>query len=113
MATRQLIDELMAAWRANDAQRAAAFFAPDGRYHESGRQPVIGREDVARHFTRFFRDGPMWCFDVDDVVVDGERAAITFRFAVKGEGQPWRERAGCAFVRIAGGLIDEWREYYG
>ncbi|MEO6835911.1 MAG: nuclear transport factor 2 family protein [Candidatus Tumulicola sp.] len=113
MTTRQLVDELISAWRANDPHRAAAFFAPDGRYHETGHAPVSGRERIAEHFTRFFRDGPLWRFEVDDVVVEGERAAVAFRFAVKGDDQPWRERAGCAWVRLEGGLIDEWREYHG
>jgi limonene-1,2-epoxide hydrolase len=113
MNARELVDELISAWRSNDAQRAAAFFAPQGRYHESGREPVAGRDRIAAHFTRFFRDGPPWRFEVDDVLVDGDRAAVAFRFAVKGDGQPWRERAGCAWIRLAGGLVDEWREYYG
>lgn len=113
MTLRELVDELVDAWRANDAYRAAAFFAPDGRYRESGREPVAGRERIAEQFTRFFRDGPLWRLKVDDVLVEGDRAVVAFHFAVKGDGQPWRERAGCAWVRLAGGLIEEWREYAG
>lgn len=113
MTTRELVAELTAAWHANDALRAAAFFAPDGRYHESGRDAVVGRDRIVEHFTRFFRDGPPWRFDLEDVIVEGERAAIAFRFAVKGDGERWRERAGCALVRLDGGLIEEWREFHG
>ncbi|MBD5656269.1 MAG: hypothetical protein IAI50_13980, partial [Candidatus Eremiobacteraeota bacterium] len=45
--------------------------------------------------------------------VDGDRAAVRFRFVtVSGEGVR-RERSGCAFVTFADGTIDEWREYEG
>ena len=105
--------ELIAAWRANDALRASGFFAPDGCYHESGRESIVGREAIAAHFTRFFRDGPVWRFAVDDVVAAGERAAVSYIFGVKGEGGVWHERAGCAWVRLRGGLVRLWREYHG
>jgi uncharacterized protein (TIGR02246 family) len=111
--TRELISELVSAWRANDALRAAAFFAETASYHESGREPIVGRDRIAEHFTRFFRDGPPWRFEIDDVVADGTRAALIYRFSVKGDGIPWRERAGCAWVRLHDGLIEEWREFHG
>ncbi len=109
---RALIDELVAAWRANDAHRASAFFAPGGRYHESGCEPIIGRDAVYAHFQRFFRDGPPWRIEIDDVLEDGDRAAVAYRFAVKGR-DGWHEGAGCALVHREGGLIIEWREYHG
>jgi uncharacterized protein (TIGR02246 family) len=107
------VRELIAAWQSNDALRASAFFAPDGRYHESGRESIAGREAIAEHFTRFFRDGPVWRFAVDDVVAVGQRAAVSYVFGVKGEGGVWHERAGCAWIRLRGGLVELWREYHG
>ena len=106
-----LITELIGAWQANDALRACAFFAPDAVYREAGHEAIVGREAICAYFQRFFRDGPVWRFSVDDVIVEGDRAAIEYRFGVKGHAEEWRERAGCAFVRRAGGLIVEWREY--
>ncbi|HTX58095.1 MAG TPA: nuclear transport factor 2 family protein [Verrucomicrobiae bacterium] len=111
MTTRETILELVAAWHANDALRAGGFFAPEGRYQESGREAVCGRAAVVAHFTRFFRDGPPWRFEIDELVVEGERAALTYRFAVKGDGEGWDERAGCAMVRLREGLVAEWREW--
>lgn len=108
-----LIAELVAAWQANDALRACAFFAPDGIYREPGHEAVTGRDAIFAHFQRFFRDGPQWKFTVDDVLVDGDRAAVAYRFAIKGEGEKWHEREGCALVRRDGGLVVEWREYHG
>jgi uncharacterized protein (TIGR02246 family) len=108
----ETIRELVGAWQANDALRAGAFFAPDGSYCESGRDAVRGREAIVAHFTRFFREGPPWRLDLDDVIAEGDRAAVAYRFAVKGDAAGWNERAGCAFVRLRDGLVEEWREFH-
>ncbi len=113
MTHRELLDGLFAAWRTGDALRSAAYFAPDGAYREAGREPLAGRDAIVRHFTRFFRDGPLFAFHVDDTIVDGDRAAIRYRFAVAGPDGAWREKPGCAFVLFRDGTIAEWREYEG
>jgi nuclear transport factor 2 (NTF2) superfamily protein len=109
----ETIRELIGAWQANDALRASAFFAPDARYHESGREPIAGRAAIAEHFTRFFRDGPLWRFTVEELLVVRERAAVRYVFGVKGDGGAWHERAGCAWIVLRGGLVELWREYQG
>jgi uncharacterized protein (TIGR02246 family) len=113
MNLRALIEDLVAAWEANDAHRASAFFATEGAYCESGQEPIVGRDAIFEHFKRFFRDGPAWQFFVDDVLVDGTRAAVVYRFNVKDVAGKWQTRAGCAFVTSAEGLITEWREFSG
>jgi limonene-1,2-epoxide hydrolase len=112
MTLRDLISELVAAWQSGDAHRAAAFFAPDGIYHESGREPLVGREAIFAHFARFFRDGPAWRFDIDETIVEGDRAAITYRFAINTDGT-WRSNDGCAIVHRTDGLVTLWREFHG
>ena len=112
MTLRELIEELVAAWHAGDAMRASAFFAPEGTYHEAGRGAIHGREAIATYFTRFFRDGPPWRFNVGEVLVDGERAAVAYQFGTQ-HGNDWRMREGCALVCREGGLIVSWREYSG
>jgi uncharacterized protein (TIGR02246 family) len=109
---RTLIEELIAAWQASDAHRASAFFAGNGIYHESGRAPVEGRDAILEHFTRFFRDGPAWKIDAEDIIAQGDRAAVAYRFSVK-VGGTWIAREGCALVRSEGGLVAVWREYHG
>ena len=49
------------------------------------------------------------------MIAEGARACVVYRFAVGGgDGEPWRERAGCATVRFdERGQIEEWREYEG
>ena len=111
---RATLTSLIAAWRSGDAVRATAHFASDARYGEAGRVPLIGREALAAHFTRFFRDGPQWRCEVDDILVDGDSACVVYRFALEGANAVWRERAGCAIVTFdASGAISEWREYEG
>ena len=112
MTLHELIDELVDAWQSGDAHRAAAFFAPDGVYHESGREPIVGREAIFAHFARFFRDGPAWRFDIDEVIVEGERAAVSYHFAINSDGT-WDTRYGCALVQYERSLVVRWREYRG
>ncbi len=113
MTQREALESLFAAWRGGDALRAAAHFASDGSYREAGRAPILGRDSIVAHFTRFFRDGPVWQMHVDETVVDGDRAVVRYRFAVKGIDGEWCEKEGCAFVTFADGTIAEWREYEG
>jgi uncharacterized protein (TIGR02246 family) len=108
------LQSLIDAWRAGDAWRAAAHFADDALYGEAGAQPLAGRDALVAHFTRFFRDGPRWRFDVDDMILEGDRACIVYRFSVEGTGAVWRERAGCAVVAFdESGAVAAWREYEG
>jgi uncharacterized protein (TIGR02246 family) len=104
---------LFESWRVGDALRSSAYFAPDAMYGEAGRLPLVGRDEIVEHFTKFFRDGPRFEFDVDEVIVEGERAAVRYRFSTFGPGEKRLERAGCAFVHFVNGTITEWREYEG
>jgi predicted SnoaL-like aldol condensation-catalyzing enzyme len=113
MTPRGLVEELIDAWAASDSLRAAAFFTSDGRYLEAGREPIAGRTAIGEHFAKFFRDGPQWRFELDEIVVEGQRVALAYRFFTKGSDGSWRERAGCAMVRLREGLVEEWREYQG
>jgi ketosteroid isomerase-like protein len=65
------------------------------------------------HFTAFFRDGPAWRFHVEDILHQGERAAIRYRFEVAQPDGSWRSSEGCAFVTLRDGTLAEWREYEG
>jgi ketosteroid isomerase-like protein len=109
------LETLLEAFRRGALDDAAACFEPDARYAEAARAPVDGRAAIARHFAAFGAAGTRWRFVVDDVLRDGDRACVTYRFAMaEGADGPWRERAGCAIVRLgSGGLIAEWREYSG
>ena len=113
MTHRDALDGLFAAWRCGDALRSAAYFGLAGTYREARHEPIAGRAAIVEHFPKFFRDGPRWEFHVDDVLVEGDRAAVRYRFATVSDDGARTERAGCAFVEFADGTIEQWREYDG
>ena len=113
MTHREALDGLFAAWRTGDALRSGAHFGFAATYREARREPIAGRDAIVAHFTKFFRDGPRWEFHVDDTIVEEDRAAVRYRFAVTSIDGSWHERAGCAFVTFLDGTIAEWREYEG
>jgi ketosteroid isomerase-like protein len=90
-------------------------FAPDAVYREARKAAIRGRGAIEAEFARFAATGVPFRFVVDDVIADGDRACVIYRFAVPGgTGEPWRERAGCAVVRFDDrAQITEWREYEG
>ena len=94
---------------------AAENFAEDATYREPRKAPIRGREAIAAEFARFAATGVPFRIVVDDVIGDGTSACVVYRFQVAGgEGEPWRERAGCATVRFdERGHIGAWREYEG
>lgn len=105
---------VIAAWQHGDALRAAAYFTPEASYAEAGGAAFVGRDALVAHFTRFFRDGPGWHFTVDDVILEGNRACVVYRFSIKDVHGTWNEREGCAVVHFEqNGAILAWREYGG
>lgn len=113
MTHREALDGLFAAWRTGDALRSGAHFGIAATYREARHEPIVGRDAIVSHFTKFFRDGPRYEFTVDETVVEEDRAAVRYRFAVVGIDGTWHERPGCAFVTFVDGTIVEWREYEG
>ncbi|MDQ6943506.1 MAG: nuclear transport factor 2 family protein [Candidatus Eremiobacteraeota bacterium] len=106
---------VLAAFTRGDLAAAAAVFAEHATYREARKPPVHGQAAVAAHFAAFAALETAWEFLVDDVIVDGDRACVVYRFALPGgDGKVRLERAGCALVRLDGrGQIAEWREYEG
>jgi limonene-1,2-epoxide hydrolase len=106
---------VLAAFARGDLGAAAAGFAELATFREMRKPAVHGRAAIAAHFARFAASGAAWEFLVDDVIADGGRACVVYRFrAGEGDGKGRRERAGCALVRLDGrGQIAEWREYEG
>jgi ketosteroid isomerase-like protein len=106
---------VLAAFARGDLRAAAAGFGEHAVYREARKPALVGRPAIAAHFARFAASGAVWQFHLDDVVADGDRACVVYRFELaEGDGKDWRERAGCALVRLDGrGHITEWREYEG
>ena len=107
------LSNVLAAFALGDLNAAAAGFAEQAVYQEPRKPALHGRMAIAEHFARFAASGPVWEFQVDDVIADGDRACVVYRFrAGEGDGNGRLERAGCALVRLDGrGQIAQWREY--
>jgi limonene-1,2-epoxide hydrolase len=114
-ATAEGLGTVLAAFARGDLAAAAAGFGEHATYREARKPALEGRAAVAAHFARFAASGTVWRFVVDDVIADGARACVAYRFALcEGDGTTRLERAGCALVRLDGrGQIAEWREYEG
>lgn len=109
-----LLQRLIDAWHAGDADAASALFAIDAVYREAGREPLRGRASIRDFMRRFFARGSAVRVVVGDVILDGETAFVTFTFAMRhegGEGTKTMEMG--ALVRFSGGSVTEWREYLG
>ncbi|HYZ15549.1 MAG TPA: nuclear transport factor 2 family protein [Candidatus Acidoferrum sp.] len=109
------LKDALDAFSAGNLQDAAGCFSEDAVYRELRRPAMIGRAAIADHFAAFAASGTAWRFVVEEVIIDSDRACVTYLFSVGGgTGQPMRERAGCAIVHLDGrGQIAEWREYEG
>ena len=103
---------LLDAFERRDLAGAAGCFADDAAYREPRKAPVLGRAAITAHFARFAAAGRDWRFEVDEIITNGRRACVVYRYAAEGGGEVGRERAGCATVRFdVHGRIAEWREY--
>lgn len=110
-----VLSEMLEALRTGSLSAAAACFSAGATYREAHKEAIRGRDAIAKHFARFASSAGGWTFAVDVLIRDGDRACVVYRFQLAGgEGDPQRERAGCATVRLdERGTIAEWREYEG
>jgi limonene-1,2-epoxide hydrolase len=106
-------ERLFERWRAGDAAGAAAFFTPDGVFHEAKREPVVGRDAIVAHWAPFFGGTTAWRMDVHEIIGTGDRFAVRYTWAIDGGANGWLASPGCAIVHVRDGLIALWREYKG
>ncbi len=100
-------------WRAGDETAAAAYFTPDGVFHEAAREPIAGRDAIAAHWAPFFHGGPEWRMTVHDLFGAGDRYVVDYTWEVKTREGAWAGNPGCAIVHVRDGKIALWREYKG
>ena len=80
-------------------------------FAEAGHEPVVGREAIVAHFTRFFRDGPVFRLIVKDSVVEDHRCAVFYTFELQ-KNDAWVKKDGVAMVHVENGLVSLWKEFY-
>jgi len=100
-------------WRAGDETGSAAYFTHDGVFHETGKEPIAGRENIANHWAPFFHGGPEWRMTVHDIFGDGQQFAVSYTWEIKLKDGTWTGSLGCALVKTQDGKIKEWREFKG
>jgi uncharacterized protein (TIGR02246 family) len=109
------IREMVAAWSANDGEKAASFFAPDGSYEDVGAGRLWeGREAVA-HMIAVLLGGfsPGSTFDVVSAVCDASGYAFQWRW--KGTHQKTGrafDMRGASIGELRDGLILHHFDYY-
>ena len=73
----QLIADLIAAWNSHDVERVAAFYAPDYEETDVAQAKVQrGREGIRRTAALYLRAFPDLQVTLNDLVIDGNRAAL-------------------------------------
>ncbi len=107
------LEALFDLWRAGDEHGAAAYFTPDGVFHEAKREPIAGRDAIAAHWAPFFHGGPAWRMTVHDCFGNGDRFAVDYTWEIRLADGSWAGNPGCAIVHVRDGKIALWREYKG
>ncbi len=77
--TMEFITDLIAAWNAHDVERLASLYTPDYEETDVGQaDPQRGRESIRRTATRYLRAFPDLQVTLNEVVIDGDRAALAW-----------------------------------
>lgn len=100
---RALMETVAEGWRKGDAGRAARCFATDAVYSEPPRKQFYRGRDALRAFFGPDPQGMVW----HHLVFDEKRQIGAGEYTYRGRNQ----YHGIVIVRIAGGLIANWREY--
>jgi steroid delta-isomerase-like uncharacterized protein len=75
----RLVRDLLAAWNAHDAERIQSLYAPQYEGVDVGQaQPQRGPHDVSRLVKRYLQAFPDLRFVTEEVVVQGNRAALVW-----------------------------------
>ena len=82
--TRQVVDQLMAAFNSQDANRVLALMSEDVVFENTGPAPdgtrYNGRNEARAFWEQFFADSPNATIEIEDVFVSEDRAAVTHRY---------------------------------
>jgi ketosteroid isomerase-like protein len=111
---RALFERRRAAWLAEDAPAYLALFAEALVMHLPGRtEPIRGKAAYARLVAASFERLRPVSWEFHRLAVDGDHVLSEWTLAGEdrksGRAVRWR---GMSICRIAGGRIEEWREYW-
>lgn len=121
MNTRELIEKWIAAFQSCDADAVIACYADDAVNHQvAAGEPARGKEQIAADTRAFFAAFPDAWSRVENIIVDGDRAAWewigggTFTGEFNGLAPTGKsfEMHGCGFFTFRDGLIVLQRGYW-
>lgn len=119
---RATAEALYDAYNRHDSEAAAALYAPDGEHEEIAfSQPRQGHKALAGGLRRFFDAFPDARWDVRDVFLDGDRAAVSYVLtgtlqndlgSVIASGQQMNLRGVLILEMTSSGLIQRTEDYW-
>lgn len=98
-----IVQNLIDAWNAHDPDRIAAFYAPDYVGVDIGQpQPQNGPREIRAITAYYFRAFPDLSIHLDDLIVDGDKAALIWTWTGTQRGTFMRIPATGRAVAIRG-----------
>ena len=103
MRPREVVLAWVEAFNTADADKVAAFYAPDATNHQVIRDPIVGRDAIREMFASEFGRATMVC-EVENLFEDGEWAILEWK-------DPLGLR-GCGFFHVVDDHIVFQRGYF-
>lgn len=96
MSTRDVVEQFNDAINGHDAAAVAALLTDDTVFENTAPAPdgtrVTGKTDVAAFWTRWLTANPDARFEVEDLVVAGDRCTVQWIYRKVRDGRPWHLR---------------------
>ena len=111
--TRAVVEHYLAALNAGDADAVAACVSEDfhNEHTSASARSLRGRVAYRERLGGFLAEFENLHYDVEDLLVDGDRAAVGYRMTFRIQGKPVAVR-GMFWFRVEEGLIAHRRDYW-
>lgn len=106
-----IIREFVAAWSRLDAAELAAYFAPDGIYHNMPASRVQGREAIQAFIAGFIKPWTATEWDLINIAASGD-VVFTERLDRTRVGERTVDLPCCGVFEMQDGKIKVWRDYF-
>ncbi|MFI5958652.1 nuclear transport factor 2 family protein [Cryptosporangium sp. NPDC051539] len=110
---RAIVERYLAALNAGDADAVAACVTDDfvNEHTSAAGHSLRGRPAYRARLTGFLAEFENLHYDVEDLLVDDDRAAVAYRMTFRFRGTPVAVR-GMFWFRVSNGLIAHRRDYW-
>ena len=101
-ATREVIDRFNGAFNRHDADAVASLLTDDTLFEDTSPAPdgrrIEGKTAVTAFWREWFARNPDARFEVEEMIVSGDRAVVRWVYRKVRNGQPWRLRGVDVFT---------------